>query len=89
MTSVPTPVARSEYAPCPKCSAESATYQSYTWWGGLLGPKLFTHVKCGSCSTTYNGKTGRSNNTAIAVYLVVTSAVVMSALAITLMRVLR
>jgi hypothetical protein len=74
MPSVPTPVAQSEYAPCPRCSATNATYQAFTWWGGALGPKLFTHVKCGGCSTTYNGKTGRSNNTAIAVYMVVTSA---------------
>lgn len=84
MSSAPTPLARSEYAPCPKCGAEIAKYQSFTWWGGALGPKLFTHVKCGACSTTYNGKTGRSNNMAIALYMVVTCA-----LAIALVRALR
>jgi hypothetical protein len=41
----------------------------FTWWGGMLGPKLFTHVKCAQCGQAYNGKTGRSNDTAIAIYL--------------------
>ncbi len=65
----------SPYAACPQCQARNAKAQGFTWWGGALGPKLFTHVKCGSCATTYNGKTGRSNNTAIAIYLVVVNAV--------------
>jgi hypothetical protein len=70
----------SEFAPCPGCQAQNAQRQGFTWWGGALGPKLFTHVKCGSCSTTYNGKTGRSNNTAIAVYFVVVNAVALGLL---------
>jgi transposase-like protein len=69
--------ALSEFKPCPKCQAQNATRVGYTWWGGVLGPKLFTHVKCGSCSTTFNGKTGKSNNTAIAIYSVVLFVVVL------------
>jgi len=65
----------SEFAPCPSCQQSSATRMGFTWWGGALGPKLFTHVKCGGCGTTYNGKTGKSNNTNIAIYFVVINAI--------------
>jgi len=40
----------------------------FTWWGGLLGPKLLTHVKCGSCGHKYNGKSGKDNTAGIAIY---------------------
>jgi len=60
-----------EYAPCPNCSCTDADKVSFTWWGGVVGPALFTHVRCQECGTTYNGKTGKSNNTAIAIYMVV------------------
>jgi transposase-like protein len=57
------------YAPCPNCNAQEANEIGYTWWGGIVGPKLFTHVKCSKCGTTYNGKTGKSNQEAIAIYV--------------------
>jgi hypothetical protein len=60
-----------QYAPCPNCSAREATKISYTWWGGIVGPRMFHHVKCSKCGTTYNGKTGKSNQTAIAIYVTV------------------
>lgn len=60
-----------QYAPCPKCGSTNAQKVGYTWWGGALGPALFHHVKCNSCGTTYNGKTGKSNVTAIIIYSVV------------------
>ena len=69
----------SEFAACPKCSQQTATRLGYTWWGGALGPRLLTHVKCGGCGTTYNGKTGRSNNTAIAIYMVIVNVVLIAA----------
>lgn len=59
------------YAPCPKCSSASAEPVKFTWWGGVLGPKLLTHVKCGSCGTTYNGKSGKDNAVGILVYFAV------------------
>ena len=40
-----------------------------------MGPKLFSHVKCGSCGATYNGKTGQPNTTKVAIYLVVMNAI--------------
>jgi transposase-like protein len=65
-----------DFLNCPKCASYSVKKIPYTWWGGALGPALLTHVRCQSCGTVYNGKTGRSNNSAIAVYLVVATALV-------------
>jgi predicted RNA-binding Zn-ribbon protein involved in translation (DUF1610 family) len=62
---------RSPYEPCPSCGKSVAEAVSFTWWGGLIGPKILTHVRCTSCSTTYNGKTGQSNTTGIIIYTVV------------------
>jgi hypothetical protein len=63
------------YAPCPKCSNSAAEKVKFTWWGGLLGPKILTHVKCGACGTAYNGKTGKDNATGIAIYCVIVGIV--------------
>ena len=62
----------SDYKPCPKCAATNAAKVGFTWWGGALGPSLLTHVKCPSCGTTYNGKTGQPNTAGIVIYSVVT-----------------
>ena len=64
-----------QFAPCPTCRRPDAEQMKFTWWGGVLGPKLFTHVKCKGCGTTYNGKTGQSNTTNIVVYSVVLGAI--------------
>lgn len=64
-----------QYAPCPKCNNAAATKLSFTWWGGALGPKLLTHVKCGACGMKYNGKTGRDNTTNIVIYSVVVAVI--------------
>jgi len=63
---------RGPYKPCPNCQQYGADKVGWTLWGGVLGPKLLSHVKCQSCKTTFNGKTGASNTTAIIIYLVVT-----------------
>ena len=60
-----------EYKPCPKCSSSRAKRISFTWWGGVLGPRMFTHVQCEDCGAAYNGKTGKSNTTAIIIYSIV------------------
>lgn len=65
----------SEFAACPACASQTASRLNFTWWGGALGPRLFTHVKCGACGVTYNGKTGRSNNGAIAAYVIIINVV--------------
>ncbi len=76
-----------EFAPCPKCGGTTAKRINFTWWGGALGPRMFTHVKCLGCGTHYNGKTGRSNNTAIAVYTLV--GLVIGVAAVILLRSMR
>ena len=59
---------------CPKCGSESVTAVKYTWWGGLIGPKLMHHTKCQSCNYTYNSKTRKSNTAGIIIYSVVFTA---------------
>ena len=56
---------------CPKCGSKIITPVKFTWWGGLLGPKLFHHTKCEICNFRFNRKTGKSNTTAIILYSVV------------------
>ena len=56
-----------EYVPCPKCGGASERLK-FTWWGGVLGPRILTHVKCGSCGRKYNGKSGKDNPTGIVIY---------------------
>ena len=62
-----------QYAACPKCGSTNATKVSFTWWGGALGPRLFSLVKCNSCGTEYNGKTGKPARNSILIYLAVSS----------------
>ncbi len=58
------------YVPCPKCSG-AAEKLRFTWWGGILGPKILTHVKCTGCGHKYNGKTGKDNTAGIIIYAVI------------------
>lgn len=60
-----------QFASCPKCGQKSAERVSFTWWGGVLGPKMFTHVKCLSCGGKYNGKTGKENTVNIVLYTLI------------------
>jgi len=60
-----------KYVPCPKCRSANVRQAGFTWWGGALGPRMFTHVICQQCGNQYNGKTGASNATAITIYTVV------------------
>lgn len=61
----------SEYVACPRCARPDPEQVKFTWWGGILGPRMFKHVKCRWCGMTYNGKTGQSNTTNIVIYSVV------------------
>lgn len=61
----------SNFASCPQCKDTNAQLVKFAWWGGVLGPKLLSHVKCQSCGKKYNGKTGGDNTTGIIVYSVV------------------
>jgi len=53
---------------CPKCGSHDVHRPTFTWWGGLLGPKLFSHAVCRGCGLGFNWKTGKSNATAIGIY---------------------
>ena len=57
------------YQPCPQCGESAVAPVQFTWWGGLVGPKLLSQVSCTGCGHQYNGKTGKPNTAAIAVYL--------------------
>jgi hypothetical protein len=58
--------------PCPKCGNERQPKRpSFTWWGGVLGPKLLNHAICSSCGTGFNAKTGKSNTGPIVAYTAV------------------
>lgn len=64
---------------CPKCGSKIISKVRYTWWGGLLGPRLLHHTKCETCGYRFNGKTGKSNTTAIIIYSVVLFAIAFAA----------
>lgn len=65
-----------QFAQCPKCKNANAEQVKFTWWGGLLGPKILKHVKCNSCGAKYNGKTGKDNTTGIVIYSLVVGVIV-------------
>ena len=67
-----------EYAPCPKCRSAGVERMKFTWWGGVIGPKVLTHVKCPGCGYKYNGKTGRDNTTGIVIYSVIVGIVALA-----------
>lgn len=65
------------YAPCPQCGGTNAEKLRFTWWGGVLGPKILTHVKCSACGKAYNGKTGKDNTTGIVIYSAIVGVIVL------------
>jgi hypothetical protein len=58
-------------APCPNCGNTFGKTPAFTWWGGLIGAKMLKHVHCTRCGTGFNSRSGKSNNTAITIYVVV------------------
>lgn len=60
---------------CPECGSRDYKKVSWTLWGGIIGPAMLSHVKCHDCRTTFNSKSGRSNQTAITIFLVVSLAI--------------
>ncbi len=62
---------------CPKCGSKILTKVRYTWWGGILGPRLMHHTKCETCGYRFNGKTGKSNTTPIIIYTVATFVIIL------------
>lgn len=64
-----------QFARCAKCGGSNAEAVKFTWWGGVLGPKLLSHVKCQNCGNKYNGKSGKQNTTGIAIYSIVVGGI--------------
>jgi hypothetical protein len=64
-----------QYAPCPRCRCPYARPVKFTWWGGALGPRMLSHVKCANCGNPYNGKKGVDNTTGIVIYTVVCAVI--------------
>lgn len=60
---------------CPQCGSRATKKVKYTWWGGLVGPSLFSLMKCEACKCQFNGKTGKPALQAIIVYNVVIWAI--------------
>ena len=67
---------------CPRCGTAESSPVKFTWWGGILGPKLLSHVRCNGCGSAYNGKTGKPNTAAIVVYSVVMAVIALVVLAL-------
>jgi hypothetical protein len=53
---------------CPRCQGVNVHKPTFTWWGGILGPKLFNHAVCNGCGFGFNAKTGKSNTNNIILY---------------------
>jgi hypothetical protein len=69
------PAGVSGYTPCPRCTRPDPEEVKFTWWGGVIGPRLLKHVKCSGCGLTYNGKSGQSNTTNIVIYSVIVGVI--------------
>jgi hypothetical protein len=62
----------SAFEPCPICRKEEATPVRFTPWGGVVGPMVFSLVKCDGCGLQFNGKNGQRVEKGIKVYTWVT-----------------
>lgn len=63
---------------CPYCKSDLPPKPAgFTWWGGVLGPKVLSHAICPACKKGYNSKTMQPNTTGIAIYSVVVIALVL------------
>jgi hypothetical protein len=64
------------YVSCPRCMSPYPEQVKFTWWGGMMGPRMLDHVRCRTCALEYNGKTGQSNSSKITTYIIVSSVIV-------------
>jgi transposase-like protein len=53
---------------CPNCHSRNTKKVNYTWWGGVLGPRLFNLHKCAHCRSEFNGTTGAPATKGILIY---------------------
>ena len=62
-------------APCPQCGGTQTAPVGFTWWGGVLGPRIFHVVRCTGCRLQYNGQSGGRLGKAIAIYTAIAVAI--------------
>ncbi len=60
---------------CPRCGSPHVQAVKFTWWGGLVGPKMMNLHKCLSCKLQYNAKTMQNAQQAILIYTLVGTAI--------------
>lgn len=53
---------------CPSCGSTQTKEVKYTWWGGLVGPKMMNLQKCENCRIQFNRKTNKNALNAIIAY---------------------
>jgi transposase-like protein len=81
-----TPSAALVEGACPRCQSPNVNRPTFTWWGGALGPKLFSHAICKGCGFGFNFKTGKSNTGAITAYVAISTTIAIVILVIYAMR---
>ena len=54
---------------CPECRSRHYTKVGWTLWGGVFGSMMLSHVRCDDCRKTFNRRTGKSNDTAILIFV--------------------
>lgn len=54
---------------CPVCCGQTLTRIRYVPWGGLLAPRLYHLLHCGTCGTRFSGQDGRSEQELIRGYV--------------------
>lgn len=59
---------------CPRCGGYTKKV-GYTWWGGIIGPRMMNLHKCGNCKLNFNATTMQSADNAILIYSVVGVAI--------------
>ncbi|MGY8770854.1 MAG: hypothetical protein ACKVH8_20785 [Pirellulales bacterium] len=74
------PKTNSDYtgAACPNCGTSDAKAPSFTFWGGVIGHKILSHVICNGCRKGFNSKSGKSNLGNIIMYQVVLFAIIIA-----------
>ncbi|HEY1017277.1 MAG TPA: hypothetical protein VGE07_31475 [Herpetosiphonaceae bacterium] len=69
------------FAPCPRCGNPDVRRVAFTWWGGMVGPRLLKLAACPLCGLRYRGDTGGSPRAGMLIYLGVSALLALAALA--------
>jgi hypothetical protein len=60
---------------CPHCGSHQLKDPTYTFWGGVLGPRLLRHRVCSACGFGFDRETGRDNRGRIVAYVLISGAI--------------